>query len=59
MNEEIVNRLVEILRPLKGTGEPYYEDDKFGPDEPIRYAVAEALKRLNVDGLQGCRLCGS
>ena len=59
MDEAIVNQVVELLRPLKGTGEPYHDEDKFGPDEPIREVVAEALKRLDVDGHGACRLCAS
>ena len=57
--EDIIEKLVEILRPLKGTGELYFEDDKVGPDEPIRKAVGAALKRLDVSGLGLCPLCCS
>ena len=59
VNQEVVAALVAILRPLKGTGESNHDEDKFTPDEPIRDAVGEALKQLNVDGFSGCRLCGS
>jgi hypothetical protein len=56
-HEETVRQLVAILRPLKGTGEPYYDGDRSGPDAPIRAAVVDALKELQLDGMGGCRLC--
>jgi hypothetical protein len=60
-HEETVRQLVEILRPLKGTGTPLFEDDEYpdrvGPDAPIRAAVSDALKELQLEGLGGCLLC--
>lgn len=61
MDEETINKLVEILRPLKGTGRNNGTEDfpdKYGPDQPIRDVIKEVLKRLDVDGMGGCRVCG-
>lgn len=59
--QEIANKLVELLRPLKGTGANYYDDDEYpdrvGPDQPIREVVRQALAELDIDDLGGCRLC--
>jgi hypothetical protein len=61
--ERALQLVLAALRPLKGTGEPYYTSDDFpdrvGPDEPLREVVKAALLELDVDGSGACRLCQS
>lgn len=63
VDTDVVDQIVQLLKPLKGTGEPYYLDDegvpdKYGPDTPIRDALREVLKRLDAGWSGGCHLCG-
>jgi len=61
LDDQVVSQIVAILRPLKGAGEPYYEDadhpDRVGPDQPIREILGQVLEELDIDGMGGCRLC--
>lgn len=61
--EKAVADIMAILQPFKGTGYVDWDDpdcpNTFTPDEPVRDIVRDALRKLDIDGLGGCRLCAS
>ena len=55
--ERAATQIAAILRPLRVL--PLYEEDTRGCASAQLDVVREVLRRLDVDGLGGCRLCAN